>query len=91
MTPRLTRKFRRLFGLLLLLGALFPVVVPCGALGYTCMPAPDPQGYVQLYYEVEPLTVVLLEGILQHDLPLAYFHGYMQKQVLPPPSRTPTR
>ena len=64
--------------------ALFPVPVSCGAPGMTCMPAPDDQGYVEVYYEVEPLAVALVEGVLRMDLPLMYASATSREQVIQP-------
>ncbi len=72
-----------LFSLLVLVG-LFPVSVTCGAPTATCMPAPDPQGYVSVYYEVEPLVVALLETVLPVNLPLKYHSGHHRYQIINP-------
>ncbi len=55
MANRSKRKRTALQGLLILLvlAGLFPVPVTCGAPTATCMPAPDPQGYVSVYYELD--------------------------------------
>ncbi|NPA26994.1 MAG: hypothetical protein GXO36_05285 [Chloroflexi bacterium] len=48
------------------------------------MSAPDAQGYVSIYYEVEPLAVVFIEKIWQVDLPLKYTHGYSYEKLVQP-------
>ena len=47
----------------LVLAALaMPTKVRCGAPGYSCATAVDPQGNVHYYYEVEPVGVYLAES-----------------------------
>lgn len=86
MANRSKRKRTALQGLLILLvlAGLFPAPVTCGALTATCMPAPDPQGYVSVYYEVEPLFVALLETVLTVNLPLKYYSGHHRYQIIAP-------
>ena len=83
-----SRNLTKIFLLILLAAvvvvALFPVPVSCGAPGRTCMSAPDDQGYVSVYYEVEPLAVALVEGMLRMDLPLKYAHGFSHERVIRP-------
>ena len=75
-------KRRRVIALVFLASLLFPVPVTCGtaALGYTCMPAPDPSGYVSVYFEVEPLAIALLEGITGTNIPVYYYAGYRHRR-----------
>ena len=84
------KAFRWLFILLVLVG-LSPISVPCGAPTAACMPAPDAQGFVSVYYEVEPIVVALLETMLPVNLSLKYYSGYHRYQIIQPTSRpTPT-
>ncbi|MEB3979714.1 hypothetical protein OQ968_00350 [Mycobacterium sp. 663a-19] len=53
----------------------FPVKQRCGAPGYSCATALDPQGYVHYYYEVEPLGVYLAEIVTGSDIRLSYTSG----------------
>ncbi len=47
--------------MLLLIAALaLPIKQTCGNPRYSCATAPDAQGYVHYYYEVQPLGVVLI-------------------------------
>jgi len=61
---------------------LLPVPVTCGttAIGYTCMPAPDPSGYVNIYFEVEPLSIAILEFFTGTDIPVYYYAGYHHRR-----------
>ena len=59
----------------------FPVKITCGKIGYTCMPAPDANGYVSVYYEVEPLGITLLETVLGTNLRIAYSKGYDRYKI----------
>ena len=52
-----------------------PVKQRCGAPGYTCAAALDPQGYVHYYYEVEPLGVYLAEIITGSNIRFFYKSG----------------
>jgi len=54
----------------------FPVKIPCGKIGYTCLRAPNSQGFVSRYYEVEPLGVTVIETVLGTNLRIAYSTGY---------------
>jgi hypothetical protein len=70
--------------LLLALGcSLFPVSVSCGtaAAGYTCMPAPDPDGYVDVYYEIEPLIVAAAEFLTGTNIPVHYRAGHHRRRL----------
>jgi hypothetical protein len=61
---------------LALIVMLFPLKTTCGQVNYTCMPAPDPNGIVQLYYEVEPLGLAFIEtlvgGCVSNELKVWY-------------------
>ncbi len=63
--------------------SLLPVRVTCGtpAAGYTCMPAPDPSGYIEVYYEVEPLLIAALEFLTSTNLPVYYQSGRHRERV----------
>jgi hypothetical protein len=52
-----------------------PVMQRCGAPGYSCATALDPQGYVHDYYEVEPLGVYLAEIVTGSNIRLYYTSG----------------
>jgi hypothetical protein len=59
----------------------FPVKIPCGKIGYTCLPAPDPNGFVSVYYEVEPLGITVIETVLGTNLRVAYSKGYDRRKI----------
>ena len=83
------RRIGKVLLILALIIALFPVPMACGAPGATCMPAPDDDGYVEIYYEIEPLAVALLEQQLWVNLP-AYFAFFRRERVIfPNPQPTP--
>ena len=74
----------RRYAVLLTLGcSLFPVPVTCGtaAVAYTCMPAPDPTGYVNVYYEVEPLIVAVIEFVTGTSIPVYYHAGHRRHRL----------
>lgn len=62
------------FGILLF-ALLFPVKVPCGAANQGCLPAPDDQGQLRSPFHIEPLTIMLLEQVLNIDIPISYYQG----------------
>ncbi len=86
--PRARHWLWRLLMAVALIAALAPVAVPCGSPYVTCMPAPDAEGYVDVYYEVEPLAVLLLETVTRAYMPLAYFSGHRREQIPMPPTPT---
>jgi hypothetical protein len=45
------------------------------------MPAPDPSGYVDRYYEVEPLAVALIETITGTSIPVYYYAGHRRERL----------
>ncbi len=46
----------------LVIGVLaVPIKQRCGAPGYVCATAPDAQGNIHYYYEIEPLGILLIE------------------------------
>ena len=76
--------WRRGFAILLaLLFLLLPLPVTCGtaALGYTCMPAPDPTGHLDVYYEVEPLLIAAIELVTGTSIGLYYHAGYRRERL----------
>lgn len=68
-------------GLCLCSGLLLPVPMTCGHQFYTCTPAPDANGTIRRYYEVEPLGITLLETLLGDNLRIYYTSGYEVEQV----------
>lgn len=69
------RSWRRVGAALLVAVLLVPVKVTCYALGASCVTAPDASGTYYTGYDIEPLTIVLIEAVVQVDLPLRYFRG----------------
>jgi hypothetical protein len=70
--------------LLLALGcSLLPVPVACGtaAMGYYCVPAPDPTGHLNVYYEIEPLLVAAIEFATGTSIRVFYYAGYDRQRV----------
>jgi hypothetical protein len=63
--------------------ALLPVPVRCGtaALGYMCMPAPDADGFIHVYYEIEPLAIAALELATGTRIPVYYSAGRRRTRV----------
>jgi hypothetical protein len=61
---------------------LLPVKVTCGtaAPGWTCLPAPDPSGYSDVYYEIEPLGIALIERVKGTNVPLFYHSGHDRRR-----------
>jgi hypothetical protein len=49
-----------------------PLPVACGAPGMTCRTGPGPGGASSVFYELEPLGVVVIEAIFRVDLPIYY-------------------
>ena len=76
----MTRR-RKLILALALIVILFPLKTQCGQVNYTCMPAPDPNGVAQLYYEVEPLGLSLIETLVGSNWRLYYWSGYDEVKV----------
>ncbi|MCV7098112.1 hypothetical protein [Mycobacterium kubicae] len=73
---------------LLLLG--FAVIVVIALLAWPvknvcpkgpCGTAPDAQGYVHRYYEVQPLGAVAIETITNQHLPLSYSSGQVDDRA----------
>jgi hypothetical protein len=61
---------------LLLIAALaLPIKQRCGDPRHSCATAPDAQGYVHYYYEVQPLGVVLINSLTDADIRLHYSSG----------------
>jgi hypothetical protein len=58
-----------------------PTKQRCGAPDYTCATAPDAQGNVHYYYEVEPLGVYLLEIITGSNVRFYYRSGEEVEKV----------
>ncbi|AKG21188.1 hypothetical protein [Calothrix sp. 336/3] len=56
---------------------LIPVKVTCGSPGAACAqpPIPGSNSQARYYYEYEPLAVMLLESVIQINLPFYYFSG----------------
>lgn len=52
---------------------LAPVPVACGAPGRTCRTGPGPLQTSHIYYDLEPLSILAIEAVLQVDLPIYYF------------------
>lgn len=52
---------------------MFPVIVTCGAPGYTCTSAPDRNGMITRTNDVEPLIVYILESKTGEDNSFKYF------------------
>lgn len=70
--------------LMLALGCcLIPVPVSCGtaAAGYLCMPAPDPNGYIDVYYEIEPLIIAATEFLTGTNIPVYYRAGHDRRHL----------
>lgn len=58
-----------------------PVKQRCGAPGYSCATAVDPNGNVHYYYEVEPLGVYLAEIVTGSNITFYYSSGEDLVQV----------
>jgi hypothetical protein len=52
-----------------------PIKQKCGVPGYTCATAPDAQGNVTYYFEIEPLGVNLIERLSSSNFPFYYTSG----------------
>jgi hypothetical protein len=59
----------------LLFAVALPVKVPCGAPDKSCMPVRDAQDRLALSYDLEPLSVMLVENLFDIDLPIRYYTG----------------
>ncbi len=59
----------------LLFAVALPVKVPCGAPDKSCLPVRDAQDRLLLTYDLEPLSVMLIENLLNTDLPIRYYQG----------------
>lgn len=57
------------FGLFAL---LFPIRITCGSRYSNCSPETDYRGRVQQNHELKPLSVRLVEQMVQQPLPLKY-------------------
>ncbi|MCB0926874.1 MAG: hypothetical protein U0R77_08500 [Mycolicibacterium insubricum] len=51
-----------------------PVHERCGGAGRVCATAPDDQGFIHYYYEVQPVLTVLVDQFTGHK-PLVYSSG----------------
>ncbi len=65
-----------LAGALLVAALAFPVKTTCGATNYACATAPDEQGKIAYYYEIEPLAARMLDTLLQTNTRIAYTSGH---------------
>jgi hypothetical protein len=54
---------------------IWPVRVTCGTPEATCRTAPDAQGVSFVYYEIEPLGVMLIEQVTRSNIPIYYTAG----------------
>ena len=61
--------------LLVIIVLALPIKQRCGVPGYACATAPDAQGNVHYYYEVEPLGAALIESLTGSNFPLYYTSG----------------
>lgn len=52
-----------------------PIKQRCGTPGRTCAAALDAHGYAHYYYEVEPLSVFIIEYVFGSDIRLYYTSG----------------
>ena len=52
-----------------------PLKQRCGAPGFSCATAMDPQGNVHYYYEVEPLGIYLAEIMTGSNITVFYESG----------------
>lgn len=52
-----------------------PLKQRCGAPGFSCATAMDPQGNVHCYYEVEPLGIYLAEIMTGSNITVFYESG----------------
>jgi hypothetical protein len=59
---------------------LLPVPVNCGSPSYSCMPAPDQSGFINPYFEVEPLSVAIIEPFTAFNIPVYYYAGYDRRR-----------
>lgn len=59
----------------MLFGLILPVRVPCGVPDQSCAPQEDAKGVWGTPYDIEPLSIMLLEKLLRLDLPLRYYRG----------------
>jgi hypothetical protein len=58
-----------------------PVKQRCGAPGYSCATTLDSQGYLQYYYEVEPLGVFLAEMFTGTNIKIFYKSGEEREKL----------
>jgi hypothetical protein len=52
-----------------------PIKQRCGVPGYRCATAPDAQGNVSYYFEIEPLGVKLIESLSGSNFAFYYTAG----------------
>jgi hypothetical protein len=70
----LTKAILAVIAVAVLMGLLsWPVKYVCP--NGPCSTAPDAEGYIHRYYEVQPLGVVLVENILGKNFALVYSEG----------------
>ena len=60
---------------LLIVLLAWPVTQRCGNPRYSCATAPDAQGFVHYYYEVQPLGVVIVNTVVGSDIRIHYSSG----------------
>lgn len=77
------KKTRLVLLILCLCAFLFPALIQCGSPGAVCATAPDEQGYYYTFYEIEPLGIALIEGILRLPLPIYYYRGEVAHSIQP--------
>lgn len=58
-----------------LMFVIWPVRVTCGAPGATCAIPPTDQSGSLVYYEIEPLGVMLIEMVTRSNIPIYYTAG----------------
>ncbi len=62
--------------ILLCVVVLYPVRIRCGAPGASCaMPPRNKSEFARWYYEIEPLGLAVIEGVIRVNLPIYYSQG----------------
>ncbi len=55
---------------------LYPVKVRCGTPGASCaMPPKNKSEFARWYYEIEPLGLAVIEGVIRVNMPIYYSQG----------------
>ena len=73
---------KKIIAILIIIFIFMPIPVTCGtAANVYCASAPDQNGNVHYYYEIEPLSIYLIEKIIHTNVKIYYSADYYMVNV----------